>query len=193
MRLLSIDPGSTHSAFVKLTGEAIGLFGKIPNDDLLAFISDVRAAGTAQHLAIETIVSRGIMPNEAVETQYWVGRFVDRFAGDDSTRFTRIRRGQVRGYFCGAGGDDKQVRSAMIERYGGAAAIGKVKCQTCKGRKLIGLGKARQECQACFLHPGWEIPPGPLANVASDVWAALAVGIFWYDTIGKRQEVKKTA
>lgn len=195
MRIVAVDPGSTHSAYVLLDenekGREIVCYGRWNNHALLDGLAPHNwSGGQPQHLAIETITSRGIMPSEAIRTAVWVGIFMHAFGKTEfSRKCTEVRREQYRGHFCGAGGNDAQVRQAMIDRYGGEYAIGAVKCKACKGRKLVGLGKKRAACEACN-GSGWEIPPGPLHGISDDVWQALAVGIFWFDTNSARLETK---
>jgi len=164
-RLLSIDPGAEQSGFVVYLPrcdelgrvEHILESGVASNDELLARCWRPKEPG--DHLAIEMPSAAGMAGKSLFETCYWVGRFVEAFGPDSSTR---VRRHHVRMHLLhSATGKDSLIRAALIERWGGKdAAIGG------KGR-----GKAKTPC-------------GPLHGIASHAWSALAVAVTWADTQG---------
>lgn len=50
------------------------------------------------------------------------------------------------------------------------------KCEVCKGKKT--RGRRPVPCSTCR-ETGWAYPPGPLSEVSSHGWAALAVAVYW--------------
>jgi hypothetical protein len=165
MRLLSIDPGSEQSGYVVYDPDArlILEHGVAPNEILLARCWQERDPAEQHHLAIEMPDAAGMAGRSLFETCYWVGRFLEAF-GPDVT--TRVHRHEVRQHLLHAAtGNDALIRAALIARWGGeAVAIGG------KGR-----GKAKTPC-------------GPLHGVASHAWSALAVAVVWADTRTLRKE-----
>lgn len=160
--LIAIDPGSTHSAVATFDDDGLFVLSlKLLNYDLinilrnryLRFNSGDRyfVCGAAKHLAIEGMACYGMSVGaEVFDTCFWSGRFVQAW-GDG---FTKVYRKDVKLHLCNSvRAKDKNVRQAIIDRYGGKdAAIG------CKAKR------------------------GPLYGVSSDQWAAIAVGHFFLDT-----------
>lgn len=149
--VFAVDPGTTESAYVLMHGSAIADFGKIANGDLLALLK--RAQGRGYHFAVEMIASYGMaVGREVFETCVWIGRFIEAIGAGESCH--RVYRRDVKQFLCGTSkAKDGNVRTAIIDRFGGKAA---------------GVGTKRA--------------PGPLYGISSDVWAALAVGITWMET-----------
>lgn len=152
MRLLSIDPGPSASAYVLLANGAPTHFGKKDNDDMLSesFISMIRRENP-ERIVIEKIASFGMaVGSEVFETCFWTGRFVEAFG---SWRCHRITRIEVKNNLCHSSrAKDANIRQAIIDRFGGKdKAIGK------------------------------KASPGPLYGISADCWSALAVGLTWLD------------
>ncbi len=155
MKVLAIDPGTTHSAFVVLNeDESLGAKGKVPNEDLLGVVQSF----AAEHLAIERFQARGMpMGEESIETVLWTGRFVEAWVRYGKP-FSYVRRSEVKSHLCGSQrAKDPNVRQAILDRY-----------------PRTGGGQTPQV--------GTKKQPGPLRGVTADVWAALGVALTWKDT-----------
>lgn len=155
MSLLAIDPGPTQSAWLAFTDGRPVQFGICPNHELLSILEEGIVA--ADTLAIESVASYGMSVGADVfETCVWVGRFIQHWvthapgSDGDEQSVRRVYRKEVLLHLCGsARAKDKNVRQALIDRYG----PGK--------EKAIGRKAA----------------PGPLYGVTSHVWSALAVAV----------------
>lgn len=126
MRILAIDPGNVHTAWLMSDGNGCPIkFRKEPNEDVLKSIDLHRAFG-ANVLAIETLHPRG-MPTafEEMQAQLWAGRFIQAWGGP----YVQIKRSDVKMSICGlTRAKDSNIRQALIDRWGGKAmAIGKKK------------------------------------------------------------------
>lgn len=121
MRILSIDPGPTESAYVVYDGVRVGDFAKVPNDILLMLCE-----GQTETLVIEQVAAMGMAVGaEVFETVFWSGRFVQAWRGN----WDRVKRHEVKMALCGnMKAKDANIRQAIIDRYGGKdSAIGKKK------------------------------------------------------------------
>ncbi len=103
-------------------------------------------------LVIEQIESFGMaVGRETFETVYWTGRFRQAWS---PYRCDRIPRRTVKTHLChSARATDGNIRQALIDRFGPTT------------EKAIGKKKS----------------PGPLHDVKSHCWAALAVAVTWFD------------
>lgn len=165
---LAIDPGPERSAWLVL-GPAGGVrsFGIWPNDQLLDLLRNgsdssylggrgtaapIRMSRDVEAIAIEKVESFGMAVGaEVFETVFWSGRFAE---AAWCYRVERITRRAVKLHLCGsARAKDTNIRQALIDRYGGSAAIGK------------------------------KAAPGPLFGISKDVWSALAVAVTAADTL----------
>lgn len=127
---------------------------------------------------------------DVFETCKWMGRFEQK-AGNA----TYLGRVQIKTHITGmASSKDKDVRIALIDRFGGEReAIGGIKCATCKGKGWTGRG--RPACTDCHhtnpeaplvpgeLGCGYEVHPGVLHGVKSHEWSALAIGQTYIDSL----------
>lgn len=148
MLIIALDPGPTQTALVRMDYGRISFHFKGPNENIL---ESLLLVGYPDHLlVIEKIASYGMAVGaEVFETCFWSGRFAQAFGME---RVRRITRGEVKMHLCNSmRAKDGNVRQALIDRYGGDAAIGKKKT------------------------------PGPLYGISGDVWAALAVACTWSD------------
>lgn len=150
--VLSIDPGTTQSAWsVLLGGGEVSMFGKEPNESLLqALRAKGRGWHTVDFLVVEGMTSYGKpVGTEVFETLVWTGKFLEAWEPGETDR---ISRRDVKKVVCGTTHSrDSDVRRCVIERYSEEAL------------DAIGTKKA----------------PGPLFGVSGDVWAAIAVGLAW--------------
>ena len=154
MRILAIDPGSEESAWVVYRDGQPRDFGKVPNAELLARIcpSMTFDGGVPIVLAVEMIAGYGMaVGKEVFDTCVWVGRFVEAWerSTDAIHRHRLVFRKQVKLELCETiTAKDKDVRAALLDRYGGKA-------------RAIGTRHA----------------PGPLYGMSGDTWSALAVAV----------------
>jgi hypothetical protein len=149
--ILAIDPGNTLSAFVLYDGGKLHDFGKVENDVLLDRLEHYRVA--TDELAIEMVACYGMAVGaEVFDTCVWIGRYVQAWCAFGG-RVSRVYRKDVKLHLCGqTRAKDGNVRQALIDKYGGRAAIGR------------------------------KASPGPLLGVAGDVWSALAVAVTYTET-----------
>lgn len=153
MKLLAIDPGNSLSAYVILDTETRHLDrkGKVPNETMRGILKS--PVVTFDAVVIEQIAAMGMAVGaEVFETCVWSGRFIER-AVERQVPWHRLKRNEIKIHLCGSmRAKDPNIRQALIDRFGGSAAIGKKKT------------------------------PGPLFGVSNDVWSALAVAMTWADT-----------
>lgn len=147
-KLIAIDPGNEQSAYVLVDhGGWINGVGILPNEQIRSIFENRRTRGAV--LAVEMIASYGMpVGREVFETCMWIGRFVECWGGEHAL----IYRRDVKHHLCNsAKAKDANVRQALLDRWGGKAAIGTKKA------------------------------PGPLYGFAADMWSALAVAATWWD------------
>lgn len=178
MAVIAIDPGNVLSAWLIYDGTKPLSFGKWDNRSLLRAIK-VGPELSADECAIETLKPRGMPTSfEEMQTQLWAGRFIEAWfehrAGGEKFAVTephQMFRHDIKMHICGhATAKDKNIRAALIDRFGGeSVAIGGKKCPRCKGKGWI--GRDHEPC-AEWLHP-----PGPLFGIADDCWSALAIAV----------------
>jgi hypothetical protein len=139
--ILAIDPGTTISGWCILRPDDSIDAGVSDNEGLLYGLPGM----PADLLAIEVFEARGMpIGHESIETILYTGMLMQAWPGTP----IRVKRSEVKRHLCGSlKAKDANVRQAIIDRYGGSAAI---------GRKAT---------------------PGPLYGVTSHAWAALAVAI----------------
>lgn len=152
-RILAIDPGSTHSAWLLLVDGRPERWAKEPNADLrdmLRWEPGVMLAARADLVVIEKVESYGMAVGaEVFETVFWSGRFAEA-AG--SLPVARLGRKAVKLALCGTTrAKDANVWQALLDRFGGTSAVGR------------------------------KSQPGPLYGIHSDCRAALAVAVAWAD------------
>ena len=117
--ILTIDPGTTQSAFVVI-GEAYAplSFDKIDNNELLLLIPMLIQKYSIHESAIEMIASYGArVGREVFETCVWIGRFheaIQRCGAD----VAYIYRKDVKMNLCGKTKvKDTDIRKALIQRF----------------------------------------------------------------------------
>jgi hypothetical protein len=160
MKIFAIDPGPNTSAYVRLERNS----GKNPtileaveveNESLLSLLQLIRSTST--ELVIEKVACYGMTVGKDIfDTVFWTGRFFERASCTDKHR---LERRDVKMHLCNsARAKDKNIRQALIDRYGG---------------DTIAIGSKKE--------------PGPLYGIKSDMWAALAVGITYFDGIRTKE------
>ena len=120
MIIFAIDPGPTHSAYVRLgEGGVLLSFDKLSNDDML-----LECRGLCDVCVIEQVASMGMAVGaEVFETVFWSGRFAQAVRFE---RVRRIKRHEVKMALCGnMRAKDPNIRQAIIDRYGGPACVRK--------------------------------------------------------------------
>ncbi len=124
MTLYAIDPGTEQSAFVLM--DADGCRGRIVTNNMLVEYLRSDLADRGAHLVIEQVKSFGMAVGADVfETVFWSGRFAEAWEAGGGT-LSRIGRLDVKIALCGsARAKDANIRQALIDRYGGPAAIKK--------------------------------------------------------------------
>lgn len=153
MNILAIDPGNANSAYVFMSEGQVLEMDKLPNDDLLHMIDLI-----PWHLdafVIEMIASYGMpVGREVFETCVWIGRFIQR---RNDTHHLAYRK-DIKLHLCGTTrAKDANIRQALLDRF-----------------PATGGGKIPQV--------GTKAMPGPLYGIHSDIWAALAVAVYYSDT-----------
>lgn len=155
MIVLAVDPGTTHSAWVLLVGESVVMGHDFEENEALATRLEDGPFGLCHFDAIvfEKIEAMGMAVGaETFETVFWTGRFFQ-IASKLCTCVDRLPRRAVKLHLCGSmKAKDANIRQALIDRFGGSAAIGK------------------------------KATPGPLYGLRAHEFAALAVAVTWADT-----------
>lgn len=148
MVVLAIDPGPTESAYVMWSGDQVLAYAKVRNDNLVRLL--LNPPREVEQAVIEKVASFGMpVGAEVFETVYWSGVFAHAFG---LARVDRITRNEIKNHLCHSSrAKDGNIRQALIDRFGGPAAIGK------------------------------KASPGPLYGLAGDTWSALAVAVTFWD------------
>lgn len=177
MHLLAIDPGTTESAYVELDGYRLDGFGKIANEQMLRLIEN----WPGERVTLEMVQSYGMAVGaEVFETVWWTGRFAQAAQPRD---VYRVFRKDIKLHHCGTPrAKDANIRQALIDRYGGSQEVKRRKCQACNGRGRATIRDGGEKCILC--DDGYVV--GSLYGVSNDVWAALAVGVYFSDTTNGR-------
>lgn len=168
MRIIAIDPGTTHSGYVVFnTGDlTFTEHGKIKNEDLaerMAVLLQARMTygQPIEKVVIENITPQGVFGKTTIETCKWLGRFdfiASLFLRRGDKSYVYINRSTVKKHLLGKvnGMRDTHVRKAVIDR----------------------------------IHPNFTRKnPGPLAGVTKDTWSALALALVYSDQLAEQQKV----
>lgn len=115
MRVLSLDPGTSKTAYVAWDGYNIHDKGIIPNEQMLSLLKSGDLM-PYDLLAIEMIASYGMsVGREVFETCVWIGRFIER----EKQPHHLVYRKDVKLHLCGSPrAKDGNIRQAIIDRYG---------------------------------------------------------------------------
>jgi hypothetical protein len=154
MSIFAIDPGTIQSALVILDHYPGRLIVRHSETSLNgAILERLRKEPTVASdvLVIEQIESMGMaVGQETFTTVWWAGRFYE--AWRHAHRYQLPRR-PIKLHLCGTmQAKDANVRAALLDKFGGANAIGK------------------------------KAAPGPLYGVKGHEFAALAVAVTWLET-----------
>lgn len=177
MRLLAIDPGTTHSAYAMIRDDySIISAAKVSNGELLALVK----GGEWDEMAIECMEARhvvnGVIGAETYDTCYWIGRYMQA-AEDRGKPVHQIYRAQERSRlvptkknklpkhpdYVGAGADS-QIRATLIRRF---------------AKHDMKNGKGRAACKDTFY------------GFAKDMWSAFGIGVVYLDM--QKEEALKRA
>ena len=151
--VVGIDPGPKQSGYAWYDGERVIECGVVANDALLDLIAD-NYFGAAD-IVLEQVKSYGATVGASIfETVFWTGRmFQAAISLPAPCAVARMPRLDVKMHLCkSAKAGNSQVRTALLNRFG--------------GEKLAKGTKAR---------------PGPLRDVTSHAWSALAIAVVWWD------------
>ena len=154
MTILALDPGNTQTGYAVIEMPEFRLveFGKIDNEEMLDRIIG-SALPPVDAVAIEMVASYGMaVGREVFETCVWIGRF-HQAAGHPNTHY--VYRKEEKEILCGSlRAKDANIRQALIDRY---------------ARHDLKNGK------------GTKANPDVFYGVSKDVWAAIAVGVTYYE------------
>ena len=158
MTILALDPGNTQTGYAVIEMPEFRLveFGKIGNDVMLDRI--VRSdLPPVDAVAIEMVASYGMaVGREVFETCVWIGRF-HQAADHPNTHY--VYRKEEKEILCGSlRAKDANIRQALIDRY---------------AKHDLKNGK------------GTKANPDIFYGVSKDVWAAIAVGVTYYELTRK--------
>lgn len=167
--IIAIDPGPVQSAVLWLSGgeptgrsEGSVLMQRIWNNhDALEILNSPMINETNPDvISIEMVGSYGMpVGAEVFDTCYWVGRFAQ-LAHRWSVPVQLVYRKDVKIHLCNSmRAKDSNIRQALIDRYG----PGK--------EKAIGNKYDR----------------GPCYGIKKDIWSALAVAVYTFDTLTDEQ------
>jgi hypothetical protein len=113
-RILAIDPGTTHTAYVLFDGDIIFRKGILPNEEM----RELLGGGSLYYhkAAIEMIASYGMaVGREVLETCVWIGRFIENI----KTPYRLVYRKDVKLHLCNSlRAKDGNIRQALIDKYG---------------------------------------------------------------------------
>lgn len=152
--IFAIDPGNTQSGYAKLEMPNFRLceFGKVDNDTLLKMLEGYDS-NTSDVFAIEMIAAMGMAVGKSVfDTCVWIGQFIHAIKG---IKYDFVYRREEKITICGSmKAKDSNIRQALIDRY---------------AQFDFKNGKGTKANQDTFY------------GVSKDVWAAIAVGVTYYE------------
>lgn len=155
MTILALDPGNTQTGYAVLEMPEFRLikFGKADNSPLLTLVANSDILYDVDAVAIEMVASYGMaVGREVFETCVWIGRF-HQAADHPNTHY--VYRKEEKEILCGSlRAKDGNIRQALIDRY---------------ARHDLKNGK------------GTKANPDVFYGVSKDVWAAIAVGVTYYE------------
>lgn len=155
MTILALDPGNTQTGYAVLEMPEFRLikFGKADNTSLLTLVANSDILYDVDAVAIEMIDSFGMaVGREVFETCVWIGRF---HQASDHPNTHYVYRKEEKEILCGSlRAKDANIRRALIDRY---------------ARHDLKNGK------------GTKGNPDVFYGVSKDVWAAIAVGVTYYE------------
>ena len=157
MRILAIDAGSTESgyALIEMPDFRLITFGKVENDVLIDMLYEIPYKVDA--VALEMVASYGMAVGKTVfETCVWIGRFEQALRDNGYKDINYIYRKDEKITLCHSmKAKDSNIRQALIDRY---------------AKHDFKNGKGTKNNQDVFY------------GVSKDVWAAIAVGVTYFET-----------
>ena len=151
--IFAIDSGNTESGYavIRMPDFKLIKFGKVKNEELLQLIPPI--VESVDGFAVEMVASYGMpVGKDVFETCVWIGRFIQRAR---PKQHTYIFRKDEKLCLCGSlKAKDSNIRQALINRYA-----------TFDFKN--GKGQKRN--------------PDTFYGVSKDVWAAIAVGVTYYE------------
>lgn len=156
--VLAIDPGPTESAFVIWNGINVLEIGKIDNSDMVHWLSDNPEAAV-----IEQVRSYGMAVGASVfDTVFWSGRFYERLTEAYGVPTDMMPRMDVKMHLCHSSrAKDANITQALIDRF---------------APNTRNKGK------------GIKSDPGFFYGFKSDIWAAFALAVTWWDKFSINRE-----
>lgn len=155
MTILALDPGNTQTGYAVLEMPEFRLikFGKADNTSLLTLVANSDILYDVDAVAIEMVASYGMaVGREVFETCVWIGRF---HQASDHPNTHYVYRKEEKEILCGSlRAKDANIRQALIDRY---------------ARHDLKNGK------------GTKGNPDVFYGVSKDVWAAIAVGVTYFE------------
>ena len=150
--ILSIDPGTTQSAFVIWNNGLINEKGIVENSILLHMIESMSVMNV---VLIEMVASYGMPVGATIfETCVWIGRFMQKTL-DRGFEVELIFRKDVKMHHCHTNrAKDSNIRAALIDKYG---SPGTKKYPT-------------------------PIYNDGIIKMKKDIWSAFAILAFWIET-----------
>lgn len=151
--ILAVDPGTTESGWCLLRDGQPMYSGVADNHQLIYGLPTM----PADILAVEVFEARGMpIGNESIETILYTGRLMQAWPHE----VRRVKRSEVKRHLCGSlKARDSNIRQVLIDRFGGASAIGR------------------------------KASPGPLYGFKSHAWAALGVAVTAMDQLSQTQNL----
>ena len=120
MKLLSIDPGSTESAYCIINTDTYTpeIFGKVKNEELLEILhnSKLHEYNKFDEIVIEMIACYGMAVGEEVfQTWLWIGKFAEASGLKENYIYRKVEKM----YLCHTmRAKDSNIRQALIDRFG---------------------------------------------------------------------------
>lgn len=153
--VFAIDPGPVQSAFVVWNGIKVLDRGLVPNQKMIDILS--MHYTQVDHLAIEMIASYGMAVGADVfMTCVWIGRFMQTWVQHNMTSVRLIYRREVKVHLCESmRAKDTNIKQALIDRF--ASGYGN-------------HGKGTKQKPSIFY------------GFKKDIWAAMSVGVYAWDT-----------
>ena len=147
--LYALDPGTLQSALVVYDGTRVLEHVTALNGVILDKLRFAPETGT-RTLVVEQIESFGMaVGQETFATVWWAGRFYEAWPNAERYQLPRL---PIKIHLCNsARATDANIRAALLDKFGGSAAIGK------------------------------KATPGPLYGLKGHEFAALAVAVTWLE------------
>lgn len=122
--VIGCDPGTNESALVSFNGETVCVHGVLNNALVIDWMEMPAAGDVRPVLVLEQVESFGMpVGREVFETVFWTGRFAQCWS---PRRFERMPRRTVKQHICHtARATDANIRTELIDRFGGSTAIKK--------------------------------------------------------------------